>query len=430
MNRNELLEAARLPREARGAAIAGAMPSGCTRPTQMYLIREALRERWPVCEDVRNAPRGLRVDGLVRVDSRSFYVHGFACDNASPIESLRIIAPDGSEIELAERAFRHPHGDADGFYQSDFRRRESGFIAYIATDREQLSDGWLAVMENEAGEGLEARSATAIDEVNLARQAILTHLRFDHDAKLLRDHAHPAIERLQARLKADAAGHETYELGAVPTSPGVSIIIPLFGRIDLVENQLAAMARDPEVRQAELMYVLDSPELADELRAKLTQLQDLFHVGSRVVVMERNCGFANGCNVGVARSRGRRIVFMHSDVVTAKPGWLSGLQKHAAGIVGATLLYADDSIQHAGFRVAADGTVEQPGKGLHKDMPLAPTPIDAVSSACMMIDRKDFDAVGGVAGCFVDGELEDVDRCLRLRRDKGLISFQASSGQL
>jgi len=47
-----------------------------------------------------------------------------------------------------------------------------------------------------------------------------------------------------------------------------------------------------------------------------------------------------------------------------------------------------------------------------------------------MIDRQDFDAVGGFGGCFVDGEFEDVDLCLRLRRDKGLISCLASSVQL
>jgi GT2 family glycosyltransferase len=48
----------------------------------------------------------------------------------------------------------------------------------------------------------------------------------------------------------------------------------------------------------------------------------------------------------------------------------------------------------------------------------------------MMIDRESFDAVGGFAGCFVDGEFEDVDLCLRLRRDKGLNSYLACNVQL
>src|SRR5205823_8911814 len=85
------------------------------------------------------------------------------------------------------------------------------------------------------------------------------------------------------------------------------------------------------------------------------------------------------------------------------------------GVLGATLLYHDDSIQHCGFRISDDATVEQPRKGLHKDLPVEPASIDAVSSACMMIDRDLFIAARGFAGGFVDGEFEDIDLCARVK---------------
>ena len=50
----------------------------------------------------------------------------------------------------------------------------------------------------------------------------------------------------------------------------VSVVVPLYQRIDFLEHQLAQFVHDPEIQSAELIYVLDSPEM-DE------RLQDLAH---------------------------------------------------------------------------------------------------------------------------------------------------------
>jgi GT2 family glycosyltransferase len=130
---------------------------------------------------------------------------------------------------------------------------------------------------------------------------------------------------------------------------------------------------------------------------------------------ERNSGFAAACAGGVSLARAEKVVIMHSDVVPAASGWLAEMAKAGDGPVGATLLYQDDSIQHAGCRADDDGRVHAIRKGLHRDLAAsAATPrVDAASDACLMLGKGHFLEAGGFAGCFVS-EFEDLDLCARL----------------
>ena len=75
------------------------------------------------------------------------------------------------------------------------------------------------------------------------------------------NHIFPAVQRLQERARESVAVASVTEHGDLPESPDVSIVVPLYQRIDLVEHQLLQFNRDPEIRAQELIYVLDSPEL-------------------------------------------------------------------------------------------------------------------------------------------------------------------------
>jgi GT2 family glycosyltransferase len=223
------------------------------------------------------------------------------------------------------------------------------------------------------------------------------------------------------------------QFGEAVKEPGVSVVIPLFARIDLVEHQLAAMAGDAEIQRAEIVYMLDSPELADELRAKLQQLSAEYRLPLRMVVVRENAGFAAAVNLGVSAARGADVVIMHSDVIPAMPGWIGAMERareeRNAVAAGALLIYKDDSIEHAGYRLGVEGLVGQPMKGLHFKLIESTTSqaADAVSAACMCVDRAAFDAVGGMTGGFIDGEFEDVDLCLRLMARGGVIAWAPSA---
>ena len=399
----------------------------------LHRVREALRERLPTQDDVRGggggggATRGLHVDGLLRIDANSFYLHGWAIDRESDLASLAAWTPEGETLELLGRAFRFPHADADGFYSGTYRERASGFACFFHTRRaDPLPDGWLVVSRNAESVGLEARAPTLLDDTAVAREVVLSHLRHDRDEKLIRDHAHPAMDAIGRQLTGAAQASDVREFGAVPRSPAVSLVIPLFDRIDLVEHQLARLAQETQAREVEILYVLDSPQLAAELRDRAAGLVDLFGLPLRCVTMKESSGQAGATNVGVKLARGRRVVLMHSDVVPIAAGWIGEMSgfldaNPTAAAVGATLVYHDESIQHAGYEIAG-GEIRQPAKGLHADRfaPGEPKGVDAVSTACMMIDRERFLAAGGMAGRFAaGGPYEDADLAARLTTADG-----------
>ena len=131
------------------------------------------------------------------------------------------------------------------------------------------------------------------------------------------------------------------------------MIVPLYKRIDFVEHQIAHFAHDPELAAADLLYVLDSPEIADNLLDSAHALSALHRVPLRIAVMARNAGYSGANNAGVSVARGRRIVLLNSDVIPDRPGWLGKMSTFYEatpniGALGPKLLYEDDSVQHAG----------------------------------------------------------------------------------
>jgi O-antigen biosynthesis protein len=245
--------------------------------------------------------------------------------------------------------------------------------------------------------------------------------------ELVREQVHPALQRIQRRLEQAVEIDAVVEVGPrQPARPQVSVIVPLYKRIDFVEHQLAQFAHDPELAAADLVYVLDSPEIADNLLDAAHALSALHEVPMRVVVLKRNAGFSGANNAAVSVARGRRIVLLNSDVIPDRPGWLGRMSAFydatpQIGALGPKLLYEDDSIQHAGLYF-----YRKPGsslwgnqhyfKGLHRSFPAANVarPVPALTAACMMLDRELYEQAGGLSHAYVQGAYEDSDLCLQL----------------
>jgi len=216
--------------------------------------------------------------------------------------------------------------------------------------------------------------------------------------------------------------------------------VPLYRRIDHLEMQLAEFADDPEMKRSDLIYVLDSPDQADELESLASNLFPIYRVPFRVAVLKQNVGFAGANNAGVSISRSPLLLLMNSDVIPDRPGWLEAMRefyesKEGIGALGPKLLYEDDSIQHAGMYF-----YQPPGssvwldahffKGLHRTFPAANVArtVPALSGACVMIDRELYDRFG-LRGIYVRGDYEDFDLCLRLA-DAGYDSWYLPDAEL
>jgi GT2 family glycosyltransferase len=407
------------------------MDSSLRLSKNLFVIREALRERLPEGVIAQSEPQSLAIDTILAVDEESFYVRGWMRQEEGEATHLTAVSPEGARVELLDRLFRYPRPDVEQFYgvtSSDLLLTKNGFISYfelMAPSR--LPTGWKFEMRNMAGEAVEVSAPSVVRDSLTVRNTILTDIFHERPpgGDLMPNHIHPPISRQQNRFQEMVEVGDVVQYGTPSESPDVSIIIPLYQRIDFLEQQLAQFVHDPDIFQAELIYVLDSPELADNLRDTAAQLFALYRAPFKVVMLVRNSGFSAVNNVGARLAQGRLLLLLNSDVLPDKPGWLGKMIESydstpGVGAMAPKLLYEDDSLQHAGlyFYQQRNGlwNNEHYFKGLQRHLPAAnaPRPVPAVTGACMMIDSGLYERFGGLRGIYVQGDYEDSDLCLRL----------------
>jgi len=395
----------------------------------LRVLRDAVRPRLPLSTVEPEAEYAVHVDGLWRITSSAFYLKGWVFDRGSNVDHLRLLTPEGRAIDLIGKEFRHPRLDVSEFFGCSPRER-LGFIVYFeAPEESPLSSGWILEAGQRGGTRVEVEVPDVVDDPLAVRSLILGDLdtRALPEDTLRTHHIRPALAQLEQR-RSDAIEIESVEqYGSPPVNPEVTIVVPLYREMAFLEQQLAQFVHDPEIREADLVYVLDSPEDADYLRLLAEQLLPLYGVPFRVATLSANGGFAVANNLGASLARGRMLLLMNSDVLPDKPGWLSTMAEFydsnaAVGALAPKLLYEDDSIQHAGlyFDRPPGSHVwsnEHYFKGMHRDFPRANVArrVPAVTGACLMISVELYEEMGGLHGVFIRGDYEDSDLCMRLR---------------
>jgi GT2 family glycosyltransferase len=201
--------------------------------------------------------------------------------------------------------------------------------------------------------------------------------------------------------------------GAAPREPRCSIVIPVHNQAGLTAQCIDAILASPPEVAFEIVVVDDAstdhtPVVLDEYTEPV-----------RVLRRDENAGFARACNQGAAEARGELLVFLNNDTIPLR-GWLDALVDDADGnpdtaVVGAKLLFPNDTVQHAGVVVCQDGNPRHLYAGFPGDHPAVnkTREFQAVTAACMLVRREAFEHVAGFDSGYRNS-LEDVDLCLRL----------------
>ena len=143
-----------------------------------------------------------------------------------------------------------------------------------------------------------------------------------------------------------------------------------------------------------------------------------------------NFSTINNWMVGQSGKNSDFILFLNDDTTVISESWLGSMielfRDERVAVVGAKLLYPDNSIQHAGLilgrnDVSGKNTITShwhkhlPNSwGGYRNAPHTIREVSAVTGACMMVRREIFEKVGGfdenLAVAF-----NDVDFCLKVR---------------
>ncbi|MEX0790664.1 MAG: glycosyltransferase family 2 protein [Actinomycetota bacterium] len=216
--------------------------------------------------------------------------------------------------------------------------------------------------------------------------------------------------RPQSRRPCGGEQRKEHPLNIKPT-----IVIPVHNKASLTRQCLNDLLGSPDCSDVEILVVDDgSTDVTGELLK-------YFEPRVKVLTNRDNAGFASSCNRGVEEASNELVVLLNNDVRPVA-GWLAALveyaeQNPAAAVIGAKLLFANNTVQHAGVVIGRDGNPYHLYAGFPGDHPAVARSrrFQIVTGACMAVRRSIFLSHEGFDPVFVNGH-EDVDYCLRLGR--------------
>ena len=152
----------------------------------------------------------------------------------------------------------------------------------------------------------------------------------------------------------------------------------------------------------------------------------------KVVFWDREFNYSLINNFGVGYASGEYLFFLNNDIEMINPASIEEMMWYAfrkdVGIVGARLLYNDDTIQHAGVVVGFGGVAGHTFIGLsdvenssfHRALTLQD--YSAVTAAALITKKSVFNEVGGFSEELAVA-FNDIDFCMKVREKNYLVVY-------
>lgn len=205
----------------------------------------------------------------------------------------------------------------------------------------------------------------------------------------------------------------------IKRNPDVCIIIPFKNKVDYLKSLLYTIKRSTYLNYRVLLVDNGSDR---------RQIKELEKDSGPLWIEQYKKPFSfsaiNNYAVGLAKDY-ELLLFLNNDTEVMNPDWLEAMVQHferiEVGAVGAKLLYPDHRIQHAGVIIGMGGIAGHSHKYVPEgspgyfSRPHLIQEVSAVTGACLMTTRHDFEAVGGFEEKLPKA-FNDVDYCLKLRR--------------
>ncbi|MFA6394320.1 MAG: glycosyltransferase family 2 protein [Sulfurimonas sp.] len=204
--------------------------------------------------------------------------------------------------------------------------------------------------------------------------------------------------------------------------PLVSLIIPTKNHLELLKKCIKSILRKTSYTNYEIIIVDNGTDDFWTLRY-LKHLSKKAYI--KVIRDDQPFNYSALNNKAVAIAKGEIIGLINNDIEVITPDWLSEMVSHAIrpeiGVVGAKLLYADKTIQHAGVILGIEGFVGHAHRGLaygsfgYGGRANLIQAFSAVTGACMVVKKSIYKSVGGLNEKELQIACNDIDFCLKVR---------------
>ncbi|EIX2406853.1 glycosyltransferase family 2 protein [Enterococcus faecalis] len=203
----------------------------------------------------------------------------------------------------------------------------------------------------------------------------------------------------------------------------VSIIIPTKNGYKDVQRCVSSIIEKTTYQNYEIIMADNGstdPKMHELYAEFEQQLPGRFFVES----IDIPFNFSTINNRAAKKAHGEYLLFFNNDTEVITENWLtlmvSFAQQERIGCVGAKLLYPNNTVQHAGVILGLGGVAGHGHYGYpHGDLGYfgrlaINVNYSAVTAACLLMKKADFDAVGGFEEAFTVA-FNDVDLCLKVQ---------------
>lgn len=211
--------------------------------------------------------------------------------------------------------------------------------------------------------------------------------------------------------------------------PLVSILIPNKDHAADLKKCMDSIEEKSTYRNFEFIIV-ENNSTEEETFAYYKEIEKRDNV--RVLYYKEDFNYSRINNFGAREANGEYVLLLNNDTEMIEPDSIKEMldvcMRPDVGIVGAKLIFEDNTIQHAGVIIGFGGVAGHAFIGQDRDdngyfsRIISVQDLSAVTAACLMVRRSVFDEVEGLNEEFKVA-FNDIDFCLKVRKAGYLVVY-------
>ena len=254
----------------------------------------------------------------------AFLINGWLVDPDNQCRSILVRKPAGKRVAVAQLNWvRFERKDVAEAFADLSRPGDLHGFAFVTKefpdpdDAIKLNVNFLTKSGKAFGEFIDVKEVNSFEEAVSQGFGVITSPPV---TKEVCEKLFSAIAESAVQLRKKPGVLSINQFGKAVTAPELSIVIPIYGGIDLMQYQIANLANYTN-SAAEIIFAIDDPNLVNGALRLGQRLSSLLNLSFKVVAPDRNLGFSGINNFAVDYCESRNILFLNSDCFPVQMGW-------------------------------------------------------------------------------------------------------------